>query len=97
DLPPQKNWQTAVVALKRAVRQREGTYVTITHFDCIQQRHNVYDRDLWSSLRHLVVEDSDHPLILLILSRVPFAQLLPPGSALSLPDSLAMFETVRLQ
>ena len=97
ELPLQRHRHDALIALQRAVRQRDGTYIALTHFDRVQQRQKEYDPDLWSGLRFLVVEDQQHPLVLLVVSQVGFAQLLPQGSALLHFDSLAMFQTVRLQ
>lgn len=99
ELPGKKTKQGGLLALQHAVRQQEGTYIALTHFDWVQHRHKEYDHDLWSGLRFLVVSEDDprHPLVLLVVSQVPFAQLLPQGSASLLVDSRAMFQTVRLQ
>jgi len=97
ELPQQKTKEGGLVALQHAVRERDYTYVALTHFDRVQERHKEYGLDLWSGLRFLVVDDPQHPLVLLVLSHVAFAQLLPAGSALTQPESLAMFQTVPLE
>lgn len=52
----------------------------MTHFDLTVHRAD-YDVNLFSALRHLVMES--RKLVLLIQSRQPFASLLPRGHPLS--------------
>ena len=81
-----------LVEFTRALRRRgDAALVALQHFDNAGRLERHYGVDLFAALRDLV--SNDRKLCLLIQSRVPFVELLPPGHALS---SLTQVQYVEL-
>ena len=74
--------------LERVLEAQPPAILALKHFDKAQERN--YGGDLYSSLRHLIMEKRQ--LTLLVQSRAPFASLLPNGHLLSYLE----METVEL-
>ena len=86
DVPPAPH---DLPLLARAFENGSRSYLAIKHFDSVRHRGH-YGLDLFSSLRWLVMDKKQ--LVLLSLSDVPIADLLPPKHQLSAID----FKTVEL-
>lgn len=81
-----------LVVLNNAIAQRsQKTRLILKHFDYVTF-HPYYDHNLFSALRHLIMDSQK--LVLLIHSKKSFAELLPPDNPLS---SITNLKTVELQ